>query len=59
MTLVELYEDGSVWTNAAKRVTLPDPEAAAKARAAAATNEVTATVGPNGEVSVQPGITNQ
>ena len=33
--LVELYEDGFVWTNAAKRVTRPDPEAAAKARAAA------------------------
>ena len=83
-SLVELYEDGFVWTNAAKRVTLADPEAAAKARAAAearqaeweranlppdvaallaarraaaATNEVTVTVGPNGEVSVQPGIT--
>lgn len=34
-SLVELYEDGFVWTNAAKRVTLADPEAAAKARAAA------------------------
>ena len=34
-SLVELYEDGFVWTNAAKRVTRPDPEAAAKARAAA------------------------
>lgn len=83
-SLVELYEDGFVWTNAAKRVTLADPEAAAKARAAAearqaewerthlppdvaallaarraaaATNEVTVIVGPNGEVSVQPGIT--
>ena len=83
-SLVELYEDGFVWTNAAKRVTLADPEAAAKAkaaaearqaeweranlppdvaallaarRAAATTNEVTVTVGANGEVSVQPGIT--
>lgn len=34
-SLVELYEDGFVWTNAAKRVTLKDPEAAAKAKAAA------------------------
>lgn len=34
-SLVELYEDGFVWTNAAKRVTRPDPEAAAKAKAAA------------------------
>ena len=34
-SLVELYEDGFVWTNAAKRVTLADPEAAAKAKAAA------------------------
>ena len=34
-SLVELYEDGFVWTNAAQRVTLADPEAAAKAKAAA------------------------
>lgn len=33
--LVQLYEDGFVWTNAAKRVSLKDPEAAAKAKAAA------------------------
>ena len=33
--LVQLYEDGFAWTNAAKRVTLKDPEAAAKAKAAA------------------------
>lgn len=34
-SLIELYEDGFVWTNTAKRVTRADPEAAAKARAAA------------------------
>lgn len=34
-SLIELYEDGFAWTNAAKRVTLADPEAAAKAKAAA------------------------
>ena len=33
--LVQLYEDGFAWTNAAKRVSLKDPEAAAKAKAAA------------------------
>lgn len=33
--LVMLYEDGFAWTNAATRVTLKDPEAAAKAKAAA------------------------
>ena len=33
--LVQLYEDGFVWTNAATRVALKDPEAAAKAKAAA------------------------
>ena len=33
--LVQLYEDGFAWTNAATRVTLKDPEAAAKAKAAA------------------------
>ena len=33
--LVMLYEDGFAWTNAAKRVSLKDPEAAAKAKAAA------------------------
>lgn len=33
--LVQLYEDGFAWTNAAMRVTLKDPEAAAKAKAAA------------------------
>ena len=33
--LVELYEDGFAWTNAATRVGLKDPEAAAKAKAAA------------------------
>jgi len=34
-TLVELYEDGFAWTNAVKRIAQPDPEAAAKAKAAA------------------------
>lgn len=33
--LVQLYEDGFAWTNAATRVALKDPEAAAKAKAAA------------------------
>ena len=33
--LVQLYEDGFAWTNAATRVGLKDPEAAAKAKAAA------------------------
>ena len=33
--LVQLYEDGFAWTNAATRVSLKDPEAAAKAKAAA------------------------
>lgn len=33
--LVQLYEDGFAWTNAAKRVALKDPEADAKAKAAA------------------------
>lgn len=33
--LVQLYEDGFAWTNAATRVRLKDPEAAAKAKAAA------------------------
>ena len=33
--LVQLYKDGFAWTNAAKRVSLKDPEAAAKAKAAA------------------------
>ena len=33
--LVMLYEDGFAWTNAATRVALKDPEAAAKAKAAA------------------------
>lgn len=33
--LVMLYEDGFAWTNAATRVSLKDPEAAAKAKAAA------------------------
>ena len=33
--LVQLYEDGFAWTNAAKRVSLKDPEAAAQAKAAA------------------------
>lgn len=34
-SLVELYEDGFAWTNKGTRVTLKDPEAFAKARAAA------------------------
>lgn len=33
--LVQLYEDGFAWTNTATRVALKDPEAAAKAKAAA------------------------
>lgn len=33
--LVSLYEDGFAWTNKGTRVTLKDPEAAAKAKAAA------------------------
>ena len=33
--LVQLYEDGFAWTNAATRFALKDPEAAAKAKAAA------------------------
>lgn len=33
--VVVLYEDGFAWTNAATRVHLKDPEAAAKAKAAA------------------------
>lgn len=33
--LVQLYEDGFAWTNAATRVALKDPEASAKAKAAA------------------------
>lgn len=33
--LVMLYEDGFAWTNAGTRVALKDPEAAAKAKAAA------------------------
>lgn len=33
--IVELYEDGFAWTNAAVRVALADPEAAAKAKAEA------------------------
>lgn len=33
--LVQLYKDGFAWTNAATRVGLKDPEAAAKAKAAA------------------------
>ena len=33
--IVQLYEDGFAWTNAAVRVAIADPEAAAKAKAAA------------------------